>query len=194
MRDPRASKQLLDLTRFYNAMLTESWHGGNDNTLEGLLAGVQKLGGVEFDVRGVVQLGCNTSTNWPMEIKGIQVQQKCQRIHFLHSAAWGRSAEEGKPIASYVVHFATNNMRLEIPIIYGQSIRDWHSWASEPAMTKEMTVAWKGENGVSRRAAASIRLFKTPWINLLPDVPIESIDLVSAHANAAPFVVAFSVE
>ncbi len=195
-RDPNARKQLLDLSKAYNAMLTESWHGGTENQLAGLEPGIQNLGGIDFDIRGIVQLAGKPSwaTNFPSEAKGIAVRQKCARIHFLHAASWGKPQEEGKQIGAYVIHYSANNMRLEVPIIYGQSVRDWHEWSGEAPGPKELTVAWKGQNGVSKKAHASIRLFRTTWVNLVPDVEIESIDFISSTGNAAPFLVAITVE
>jgi len=55
-RDPKADKQMLDLSAFYNAALSESWHGGTENDLAALPAGLQTLDGVKFDIRGIVQL------------------------------------------------------------------------------------------------------------------------------------------
>ncbi len=195
-RDPQARKQLLDLSKAYNAMLSESWHGGADNQLGGLEPGIQRLGGIDFDVRGIVQLGGKASwtTNWPAEVKGISVRQKCARLHFLHAAGWGKPEDEGKQIGSYVLHYGAQNMRLEVPIVYGRDVRDWHEWSGEAPAPKELVVAWRGQNGVSKRANASIRLFRTTWTNLVPDVPIESIDFVSNNLNPAPFLVAITVE
>src|SRR5207302_11285824 len=59
-RDPKTRAQLLDLTAFFNAGLTDSWHGNENSTgneLGGVTAGVQLLEGVEYDVRGIIQLG-----------------------------------------------------------------------------------------------------------------------------------------
>ena len=137
---------MLDLTPFYNAGLNESWHGNKGNDLAALPEGVQTFGGVEFDVRGIVQLGSKSpsSTNYPALIKGIPVKQKCQRLHFLHAAGFGNPGDEGKQIGAYVVHFTANPMRLEIPIRYGHEVRDWHALAGEPAAPDELTVVWTG--------------------------------------------------
>src|SRR5580765_631422 len=110
-RDPNAPEQCLDLTKFYNAMLSESWHGGRENTLAELASGLQRFGGVQFDARGIIQLGSKSTTNFPAEIHGIGVHQKSRRIQFLHAAAWGNPPDNGKHIADYIVHFATNQMR-----------------------------------------------------------------------------------
>jgi hypothetical protein len=195
-RDPTTPKQLLDLTPFYNAGLDESWHGNTGNDLAALPKGRQTFGGVEFDVRGIVQLGSKSpsATNYPALIKGIPVKQKCQRLHFLHAAGFGTPRDEGEQIGAYVVHFATNQMPLEIPIRYGQEVRNWHVLAGEPAAPEELRVAWRGENAQSKSAGRTLRLFLTTWTNVVPGGEVESIDYVSALATPAPFLIAVSVE
>lgn len=197
-RDANASPQLLDLTPQYNAMLSQPWHGTdihNGNDLASLPTGVQNFGGASFDIRGIVQVRSKSvsSTNYPVEVKGIRVNQKCKRLHFLHAAGFGSVADEGQQIGSYVLHFANNRMRLEIPIIYGESVRNWHTLKGEPE-SQELNVAWTGENAVSHKAGQKIRLFLTTWTNLVPDLEIESIDLVSAMTTPAPFLIAITAE
>ena len=195
-RDPGAQKQLLDLTRFYNAGLNESWHGNKNNDLAALPTGLQTIGGVEFDVRGIVQL-CSqspSSTNYPVLVKGIPVHQPCQRLHFLHAAGFGNPVDEGKQIGLYVVHLAGDQTRVEIPIRYGHEVRNWHSQAGEPAAPEDLKAAWTGQNAVSKSAGRSLRLFLTTWINTTPDDEIESIDYVSSMAVPAPFLIAITVE
>jgi hypothetical protein len=53
-----AGNHLIDLTGYYHGALTETWHQGGlpNNTLANLPSGIQIFGGIEFDVRGVVQL------------------------------------------------------------------------------------------------------------------------------------------
>ena len=195
-RDPATPKQLLDLGSFYNAMLSESWHGGSGNDLAALTPGRQTLGGIEFDARGIIQLGSRTpsSAKFPAQVKGIRVDQKCKRLHFLHSAGWGGVGDEGKQVGSYLVHFVDNPTRLEIPIYYGRDMRNWHVLRNEPTAPPELTVAWTGTNAVSKRTNNSIRLFLTTWTNLIPDDAIESIDFVSSQASPAPFLIAITVD
>ena len=181
-RDPQARKELLDLTPYYNAALDQSWHGKAGNNLAALPKGIQTLGGVEFDVRGIIQLRSqsSSSTNYPVQVNGIRVLQPCQRLHFLHATGFGRAEDESKRIGTYVIHYATNQMRLEIPIRYGHEVRNWHVLPGESAPPKELTVAWVGSNAISKAAGRSIRLFLTTWTNPAPGVAIESIDYVSA--------------
>ncbi len=192
-RDTNAPAQLLDLTDFYNAMLNESWHGNRGNSLGALPMGVQTLGGVQFDIRGIVQLANKSSTHWPHEVKGIRVGQKCRRLHFLHAAGWGKPNLEGKQIGAYVVHFATYQIRMEIPIFYGRAVRDWHVQAGEPPADKELNQVWRGANELTR-GRETLRLFMTTWENMVPDIEIESLDYVSALADAAPFLIAITAE
>jgi hypothetical protein len=195
-RDPTAGKELLDLTGFYNAMLTESWHGRTDNDLAALPTGVQVLGGIQFDVRGIVQLGSKSDSvsKFPSQVLGIKVRQQCRHLYFLHAAGFGSAADEGKTIGTYVVHFGANNMRLEIPIVYGRDVRNWHTLPGEPAPGPELKVGWTGANPVSRKAGTSLRLFLTTWTNLAPEVEIESIDYVSSMGLAAPFLIAVTAD
>jgi hypothetical protein len=193
-RDPNARKQLLDLTQFYNAMLTESWHGNTGNDLSGLPAGLQKFGAVEFDVRGIIQLAGKSSGQFPREVKGIRVRQKCQKLHFLHATGYGKVGEEGTQIGAYVVHFTTNQMTMEIPIIYGNDVQDWHALDGEPKPGKDLKVVWKGENTISKAEHHYLRLFVTTWENVVPAIEIDRIDFISAMANPSPFLIAVTVQ
>jgi hypothetical protein len=195
-RDVNAAKTMLDLTSFYNAMLGESWHGGTGNDLAALPVGLQSFEDIQFDIRGIVQLGSKSAaaSRFPPQVTSIRVRQKCRHLHFLHSAGFGNLGDENTQIGSYVVHFATNQMRLEIPIIYGRNVRNWHVLSKESKSEPELSVAWTGENAVSKKSRNRIRLFLTTWTNLVPDIEIESIDFVSAMAAPAPFLIAISAD
>jgi len=194
-RDPQAKPNLIDLTAQYNAALTDSWHGIPKNDLSALPTGLQTFAGTEYDVRGLIQLRGKTdfSKQFPTRVNSIKIHQKCARLHFLHSSGFGAVADEGQHVGSYVLHFATNQMQLEIPIIYGQDVRDWHILGGEKR-SDELTVAWTGSNGVSADAHNSIRLFTTTWVNVAPGVEIESLDFVSSANSAAPFLIAITAD
>jgi hypothetical protein len=195
-RDSNTPPQCLDLTKFYNAMLSESWHGGRENTLAELPSGLQTFGGVQFDARGIVQLSCKSTseTNFPTELHGIGVHQKCRRIHFLHAAAWGNPPDNGKHIADYFVHFANNQMRVDIPVDYGPTVLNWHTRPGEGDAAEKLNVVWSGENGISRREGNKLRLFQTTWTNPVPDFEVESIECVSAMNTPALFIIAITTE
>jgi len=83
--------------------------------------------GIEYRIDGLVQLlGTQLqSTNSPVfsnEIPGISLERPVTRLHFLRGTTW--RAPDGTRIGSFVIHFA-NETQIEIPIIYGDHIRDW---------------------------------------------------------------------
>jgi hypothetical protein len=194
-RDAQAKPGLIDLTAYYNAALTESWHGSSHNDLSSLPSGMQNFEDVDYDVRGIIQLRSKepASARFPTRIDGIKIKQKCTRLHFLHSAGYGNIKNEGDQVGSYIVHFATNRMQLEIPIIYGRDVRNWHKLAGEKP-SPDLTMAWKGTNDVSAESHNFIRLFSTTWVNIAPGVEIESIDFVSSMTQAAPFLIAITAD
>jgi len=194
-RDPQAKPNLINLSPYYNASLTESWHGSSNNDLSALPTGVQYFAGVDFDVRGIIQLRSKwlSAERFPARINGIKIHQKCSRLHFLHAAGYGSVTNDAEQVGSYVIHFASNRMQLEIPIIYGRDLRDWHKLIGEkPA--PDLTVVWTGTNDVSATEHYPIRLFSTTWVNVVPAVEIESIDFVSAMGTVAPFLIAITAD
>ena len=195
-RPPEARKEVLDLTVFYNGSLTNSWLGSPGNHLGNLPSGVQKFGGVEFDARGVIQLKgkLGGTVKFPSSVRDLPVGAKCRRVHFLHATAFGGASDEGTQVGSYFVRFSETETRLEIPITYGRMVRNWHWQPDEPAAPRELNVAWFGDNELARKLGRPLRLFVTTWTNLLPDFEISSIDFVSAGGNAAPFLLAITVD
>src|SRR5262249_35085991 len=182
-----------DLTPHYNGSLTQAWRGGAaGHTLASLPTGIQRFGAVDFDVRGLIQVGARTASGarFPTEISGIRVGQRCRRLHFLHSAVSAWQLQEGAPIGRYLIHYLGGEQR-EIPIVLGQDLMEWMGPAGE--QRPKPVIAWEGTNEVSRSRDQAIRLFKTTWDNPLPDRPITSIDF-SAQDQGAPFLVAITLE
>ncbi|MBI2947187.1 MAG: protein kinase, partial [Verrucomicrobia bacterium] len=76
-RDPQATPELIDLSLHYNAALDEDWHGmmWKGNNLATLPKGRQTLGGVEFDIRGIIQLAGihinKSAPGYPKEVQGL---------------------------------------------------------------------------------------------------------------------------
>ena len=147
-RADAAKPGLIDLTGYYNAGLTETWHPPNDvsmghrNDLSNLPRGLQKLSGVEFDVRGVIQLQGRTLQGWgaafPEQVKGIKVKQAAKALHFLHGA--GYQARDGTVIGYYIINYSSGPER-RIPIVYGQDVRDWWYWETEPKTADHSRIA-----------------------------------------------------
>ena len=195
-RDPRASAKLIDLTKQYNAALTEGWHrtGPNEpiaNDLSTLPRGVQKIAGVEFDVRGLIQLGSRKLSHprYPLAVRDIKVDQKAARLQFLHSTGW--SAADGTPVATYVMHLA-NGKSHEFTVNYGDQLLDWVAWQPNPK-ERDTVVAWSGTSPATG-GQTTLNVFKTEWVNPEPDQPITRIDYIASNNDPAPFLIAITAE
>ena len=200
-RDPKADARLVDLTGKYNALLTEQWHPdvqglpAGANHLGSLPRGIQKLDGTDFDVRGVIQLTGTQAESagaaFPESQTGIRLGRKCRRLHFLQASGW--QAEDGKVIGKYVLHYAGGE-KAALNIVYGTDALDWWKSAAEAKPPQSATVVWTASSPATEAVGASLRLFKRTYDNPKPDLTIETLDFVSTQAEAAPFVVAITVE
>ena len=192
--EPNPSPQSIDLSPHFNDSLDEGWQHqlSAGNNLATLPRGRQVIGGVEFDLRGIIQLTSRkleqfaTVTKFPEQIRGIHVGRKCRQLHFLHAAGW--NAPPGTWVGSYVIHFADGALE-EVPILYGEGTGNW--WAM-PADLKRPGpgVVWQGTNAVNQ----PIQLFKQTWANPRPEFEIKSLDFESRRTRVAPFLIAVTVE
>ena len=195
-RIAQAPPNLIDLSEYFNAALVQTWHPGTfptyyTNTLEELPPGLLQLGGQVFDVRGIVQLSGSelkrAGGQFPQQITGIKINQACRQLHFLQAAGW--RSTDGTAIGTYRVHYADGQVQA-IPIVYGADVRDWNMDSDPTVKVTRSTVAWSGFNS----AKVVVRLYKTTWVNPLPEMEIASLDYVSAMAPSAPFLLAVTAE
>ncbi|HWW02960.1 MAG TPA: protein kinase [Candidatus Acidoferrum sp.] len=195
-RDANTPADLIDLTEYYNAPLSESWHSLKSarNDLSELRPGVQKLNGVEFDVRGLIQIGAAAANRlaYPNHVLGIPVRRQCRRLHFLHAAIFSGNARVGDELGSYILHYA-DGRQIELPIVMGKDVADWWSVSSQTNIS--CAVAWTGNNPSARAGGNTIRLFKTTWDNPTPGVLIRHFDFTSDKPTPGqPFLVAVTAE
>jgi hypothetical protein len=194
-RSAEATASMIDLTDLYNAALDKAWHPGSPaHSFASLPAGLQNLDGITFDVRGVVQLagGHLWREGFPERLSGIRIGQRCQRIHFLHGTGW--NVAEGSQIGNYVIHYADGKRRF-IPILYGQDVSDWLVPLADDESAPAGNVVWQEQAPPAKsKDWRAHRLFKSTWINPFPEIEIQSLDYVSLMTDAAPFLVAVSVE
>jgi hypothetical protein len=200
-RDPEAGARLLDLSLHYNAALVGTWHpatnlsGERANDLVKLPAGVQKLGGVKFDVRGLIQLTHANQQYWQGKfstaVRGIPVKQKCEKLHFLQGC--GFTARDGEEIGGYDVIYS-DGAKEYCPIVYGEDVRDWWAFQQEPLLADRGEVAWTGTNAAAAGARATLRLYRMTWNNPHPDKEITQLHFRSLSRGAAPFVIAITAE
>jgi tetratricopeptide (TPR) repeat protein len=190
LRDPGTPARLIDLSAQYNSGLSEfSWPGSlRGDDLADLPQGVQRMVGVEFDVRGVIRLARNVEKDvLPESVAGIPIGQKCRRLHFLHATS--SQMADGTLIGKYLIHYR-NGQEAEIPMVYGEHVRNWCLRWDPKTELKKASEAWTGRNAI----AGATRLFKTTWENPNPDDEIATVDFVSLLTAAGPFLVALSID
>ena len=208
-RDASAASAQLDLTDHYNNLL----HGGfyplfslqqRDNYLREPGSGLLELGGVRFDVRGVIQLRRHTElepawqSGWeqlPIQVEGIRNQQKIRRLQILHGTANTESSqEEGAEVARFIWHYDSGQEAS--PISYGQDVRDWWWRPEDPVKptSERSRVVWTGSNPTAREKGYQLRLYLTTIENPRPQEIVRSLDYVSAMSESAPFLIAITVE
>ena len=87
------------------------------------------------------------------------------------------------------MHFENGEERT-IPIIYGEDVRDWNARSDSTGRLRRARIVWSGINS----AMVHVRLFKSTWVNPLPEVEITSIDYLSTMTESAPFLIAITAE
>ena len=193
-RDPQSGPNLIDLGPFFNAALNDELMNGRwpQNSLAGLPAGRHRLGGVDFDVRDALQGSRDgwSTVAYPDAVRDIRVNRSFQRLHCLHGTSWQQP--DGTKIGAYVLCYI-DGKKLELPIVYGQDVRDWGDHADRQEATRA-TVAWTGQNSAASGLDVSPRLYQRTWDNPRPDVEVQSIDFLSTMTECAPFLIALTVE
>jgi eukaryotic-like serine/threonine-protein kinase len=197
---------LIDLSAHYNASPRDDWHNPNDpgNNLASLPSGAQEIGGVRFDVRGIVQLAstflAEFRPDYPDTVTGIPIEQVAAKLHFLHGTGWStgepEEGERGVEIARYVIHYA-DGQTTEAPVRYAEDVRNWQFMPETDAMERGgAQPVWKGPQERWRESwsKAGVRLYLKTWVNPRPNVRIESLDFVSTFTASAPFLLAITAD
>ncbi|MHC1766698.1 MAG: protein kinase [Verrucomicrobiia bacterium] len=211
-RAAEAGPNLINLNAYYTGLLDAIFYPTGDpreydDDLEALLTptGLMTKGGVPFDVRGVVLLwrfepasvGERSFWNrYPKRVNGIAIGRRVQRLHALHGVFCRSSMDDGTSIGSFVWHYADGTER-ETEIVYGRDVRNWCQGGNSPDPQRECEqgrVVWDGTNPVARAQGTTRRLYLTAYENPQPDIVVTSLDFVSKMTQAAPFLVALTVE
>jgi len=188
----------VNLSQHLNGRLHTSWLPNEDpgNNLASLPVGRQELGGVLFDVQGLIQLQgqCWVKRRYvlPEQVKGMPVHRGCQRGHLLHANS-GYGDPLGTTVASLVLHYADGE-QAQLDIRHRENVLDFWAWRPATPTDTNTVVAWTGESPATKRRGFGVRLCRTTFENPEPQKVIETIDYVSAMAGSAPFLVALTVE
>lgn len=191
-RDSKTPDDALDLSSYYNESLDDGWENRliPGNNLSSLPHGLQRLGGVAFDVRGVIRLyGLNMAPHglaFPARVPNLRVDRHCRRLHFLQGVCW--DAPDGTKVGAYLVRYSDGE-EVEIPLRYGEDVRNWWIGPDPKRLAAHASEAWTGSN-----SAAAIRLFRMSWENPRPAQRIAAVDFESSLTACAPFLVAITAE
>jgi hypothetical protein len=194
-RSKEASPDLVDLGPYFNASLDDNWFDHAGHNFQEVPKGVQVLDGTPFELRGLIQLAGTQSLKiagvaLPEAVNGIKVGRRGARIHFLH--ACGFSSPTGKEIGKYVIHYANGEARTA-PILYGKNVLDWWGRSTDVKLTDGKEV-WKGNCPSPASMGFYIHLIRYTWDNPLPDEEITTIDFLSDVVEAAPQLMAITIE
>ncbi len=186
----------IDLRPWSDGNLKDSWLPNiSDNDLASFPSGTHEVAGIPFEVGGVVQLSGNgqspAASGFPEAVANIPIGKAFSKLHLLHACA-GKD-EAGVKVSAIVLHYA-DGQRRELPVNYGESVRDWWFWEFAPVSDPNTVMAWTGNNLNIRSQNGALRLYRTTWANPLPKTPVVSVDYVSGQSKAAPFMLGLTVE
>ncbi len=190
-RDTRCEPPLVDLSLSYTSPLTNTLVPGWEHVLSALPTGLRALGGIEFDIRGLV-----IPPNIPPSPDGtprwqaisIPINRQVARLHILHGLL-DKYEGELMQVAKYTVHYS-NEMTEEIRIVAGENVRGVTFGLADPFEAPQAPVAWVGHSAQVRNQSA--RLFRLSWSNPFPDRVIQSIEFQRRSGTA--FLVALTAE
>jgi hypothetical protein len=187
--------KFVDLSNFYNISLDEEIHHKPGNDLKSVPHGISEFAGTLFNLKGIIQLSGRiskekTGYDYPAEVKGIIVNQKGEKLHFLQCSSW--HDKEGEKIGEYQIHYA-NGHREIIPIVYLVNVVDWWFMPGDQ-LPVEVQVAWKGDNERTRNLGYSIQFYKYTWANPFPTIEIKALDFISDEKDSAPFLIAVTLD
>ncbi|MBI4659577.1 MAG: hypothetical protein HY735_12120 [Verrucomicrobia bacterium] len=192
-RGREVGPQMLDLSSHYNATLMHLSRIAYEGTLiECFPEGLQKIDGVDFDIRGLVHLTAKRfPAEFPAKIEGVAVNRACTRIHFLHGAMFDAPRES--KIATYIIHYRDGQTNA-VPIFYGKDVKT--RWF-DPRQQSELEVpkvAWTSPPKKRGPSGDALRLYHMTWVNPRAQVDVTSISFISHLTPAAPFLVAITLD
>ncbi len=210
-RSTEAPENAIDLSNFYTHDLRDSWLPMQrwpvdiqqlDYGLSSAPSGLTKFDGIPFDIRGLIQLNgklLDYANEYPQTVQGIPVNQTFDTLHTIHAFVFSGSIETGTTIGSFVMHYNDGTSE-ELNIVQGVDAIDW--WYFKDILKSQKGKAiWTGKNEFSKSEYVRNRfgnvqptLYKSQWHNPHPQKQVESIDIQSSMGEAAPFVLALTVE
>jgi hypothetical protein len=176
--------------------------GAIGNNFSALPRGEQDFKGVKFKVEDrFILLGSPLSKEKRTDkAEGIAVDGSFARLQILQGTFYGKG-KKGDPlfvaddtlIGLYRIHYEDGKSE-EIPIVYGQDVRDW--WIVPNSRAASFArVAWEGDNAAAKGRGHRLRIYLGTWKNPRPEAKVTRIDYEKvADTPTAPFCLALTLE
>jgi len=184
----------VDLSRFVTTVFSNAPQG---TTWSYLPRGLQVMGGIPFRIDGKFEVtgieGLKGGNEYiPTRVSGIPIGRTAEKLVLLH--ATGFTEKDGTPLANLVLHYAGGKEQ-SLRMIYGVHVRNWYEDRYEKKkslLDPNSTVVWNGDDDSERNTP--VRLHRTIFANPLPNIPLESVDVVSLFSHSPPIIFALTIQ
>ena len=197
-RDPRASENLLDLGLLLNRSLEprDGFASGVREMPPDLPLGAADLGGVRYEVRGILQLasigGPMFGQRWPTKVALPVEGRGVRRLHLLATTRDGAELATGTPVLR--VRCQWGGTVVETPLRLGMELGDgWHA-PEHPRAGDRSVVAWQGISESSEAVRSVVRLYRVTLDSPRPGAVLERCELIGGNSAATPWVFAATGE
>src|SRR6185295_7247318 len=123
-----------------------------NNNLAEVPSGTHVFGGVPFNVKGIIQLGCSTNFSYirplPEDVTDIPVPRKFSKLHLLHNALYLQGPKFTEPVAKLVLHYA-DGQQVELPIVPWKQMMPFEGPVVPQRLAelpRDSELAWIGSN------------------------------------------------
>ncbi len=196
LRDPGTPAELLDLSRYYSSISSGDFRLDEMFDLHQMPSGVQRLLGVDFDIRGLVQFPNYTmvAMDFPQRVDSISVPEEVAALDLLVGGYFPAAA--GEASAEVTLQYRDGGT-LQLPLRYrsptiGEDLPVEHPHIGEPVSERIAATAWLGAGVFTERwGEPPQRLYMEHLINPQPSRKLKSFSLA---ANRSLFLVAATVE
>jgi serine/threonine protein kinase/WD40 repeat protein len=189
-RDPRCTPHQIDLSNIYSRLLVPDGIGDGYD-LASFPSGFVTFDGIAFDVRGVVELGHNSSSILPSRARVDAINQTATRLHFLQANSY--QLPDGAALGRYVLEYE-NGTTADLPLKYGEDVRDWWTASGESTNTPNAHVIWRGYCPAAKTAGIANRVWERTYENPHPKLKIRALEFVSDRRGAGPMILAVTLE
>ena len=195
-RPENLPNELIDLSKHYNVSPNASWPGvvaeGSANPLAGLPS-LHESRGIQFDYRGIIQLSGEPPRGrevaYPQSAGPILVGQTCEKIHLLHAASQNADIT-GNLAGRLEVHYSDASTE-SFELIVGNNSIDWLMNTPRKRPTDPNThFTFESQ----RPDDWFVKVLHTTWVNQFPERRIDHFTFVSNNGEAAPFILAITLE